>query len=275
MLQSELERFVVEDLGYWDESSSIVPDEPALAEVLAKEECVISGLEEAQEIASFFGLTSEHLYDDGEYVPPGSTVLTLQGRARNILRGERLLLNFLGRMSGISTLTRSCVLKAGGVKVACTRKTTPGFRYFEKRAVLLGGGDPHRFNLSGAVMIKDNHIKLMGLEKSIQVAKARSSFTKRIEVEVEDLASLLKAAELGADIIMLDNMGPETIKEGVRLLVNKGLRKAVILEASGGINPENLEEYASSGVDVISLGALTKNARWIDFSLDIVQCSRE
>ncbi|MEM2097851.1 MAG: carboxylating nicotinate-nucleotide diphosphorylase, partial [Methanothrix sp.] len=152
---------------------------------------------------------------------------------------------------------------------ACTRKTTPGFRYFEKKAVLIGGGDTHRFNISGAVMIKDNHIAVMGLENAIKEARRHASFTKKIEVEVEDLDTMVRAAELGADIIMFDNMDPEDIKRGVAMLNEMGVRSRVVLEASGGINPGNLEAYASTGVDVISMGALTRSARWIDFSMEV------
>jgi nicotinate-nucleotide pyrophosphorylase (carboxylating) len=174
-------------------------------------------------------------------------------------------------MSGISTITRECVLRANGVKVAATRKTTPGFRIYEKRAVFFGGGDPHRFNLSDSVLIKDNHIKLMGLEECVRAARRQASFTKKIEVEVEDLAAMQMAADLGIDIIMFDNMTPSEIKKGVEILKQKGQRDHVVLEASGNITLDTIDEYADSGIDVISLGMLTRNARWIDLSLEIEQ----
>lgn len=271
MLYSELERFIIEDLGESDDSTAIIPDVEAVAVVIAKEDCVVSGLSEAIQIFQYFGLEIDQLANEGEYVGSQTLVMRVRGRAKGILQAERLALNFLGRMSGISTLTHECVTHAKGVRIACTRKTTPGFRAFEKRAVQVGGGDSHRFNLSGAVMIKDNHLKLMGIEKSIQAARRQASFTKKIEIEVEDLDQLLVAAECGADIVMLDNMGPGEIKEGIELLENKGLRQRLILEASGGINVENIGEYASTGVDVISLGALTRMAQWTDFSLEIEQ----
>ncbi len=271
MLPSELERFVTEDIGEWDLSSSIVPDVNARAVLLAKEDCIISGLSEAEEILGYFGLDAEQLYDDGEFVSMGSVFMIVQGRSRKILQAERLVLNFLARMSGVSTLTRECVLHANGVKVAATRKTTPGFRIYEKRAVFLGGGDPHRFNLSDSVLIKDNHMKLMGLEECVRAARRQASFTKKIEVEVEDLSTMRRAADLGVDIIMFDNMLPSEIKRGVEILKQNGQRNHVILEASGNITIDNLEEYAGSGIDVISLGMLTRNARWIDLSLEIEQ----
>ncbi|MEI6104674.1 MAG: carboxylating nicotinate-nucleotide diphosphorylase [Methanothrix sp.] len=270
MLTSELERFVGEDLGEWDDSSSLVPDIGAKAVIIANEDCIISGLAEAAEIFAYFRLSAAPLYDDGEYVPAGGRVISVCGSARAILQAERLVLNFMARMSGISTLTRECVLSAGGrVRIAATRKTTPGFRVFEKKAVFLGGGDTHRFNLSDAVLIKDNHIKILGLEECLRRAKERASFTKKIEVEVESQGDMIKAAKGGADIIMFDNMAPEEIARGVEQLTEKGLKDRILLEASGGITLDNIQEYAGCGVDVISLGALTRNARWIDLSLEI------
>ena len=270
MLTSELERFVAEDLGEWDDSSSLVADIEAQAVVIAKEDCIISGLAEASEIFAYFRLCAQPLYDDGEFVPAKSRVISVRGSARAILQSERLALNFMARMSGISTLTRDCVLLAGGrVRIAATRKTTPGFRAFEKKAVFLGGGDTHRFNLSDAVLIKDNHIAILGLEECLRAAKERASFTKKIEVEIENQEDMIKAAKAGADIIMFDNMAPEEIARAVLLLEEMGIRDRVLLEASGGITLESIREYAASGVDVISLGALTRNARWIDLSMDI------
>jgi nicotinate-nucleotide pyrophosphorylase (carboxylating) len=275
MLPSELERFVAEDIGEWDLSSSLVKDVNARAVLLAKEDCIISGLSEAGEILGYFGLDADPVFDDGEFVSKGSVIMIILGSSRKILQAERLVLNFLARMSGVSTLTRECVLRANGVKVAATRKTTPGFRIYEKRAVFLGGGDPHRFNLSDSVLIKDNHIMLMGLGECVRAAKQQASFTKKIEVEVEDLDTMRQAADLGVDIIMFDNMSPSEIKKGVEILKQNGQRDDVVLEASGNITIENIKEYADSGIDVISLGMLTRNARWIDLSLEIEQSRME
>jgi nicotinate-nucleotide pyrophosphorylase (carboxylating) len=273
MLGSELERFIVEDLGEWDDSSAIVPNVVTSAAVIAEEKCVIAGLSEASQILRYKGLEAKPLYNEGDWIIPGESVLSIKGNARLILQMERLMLNFLARMSGISTLTRKCVKRlesrSCNVRIACTRKTTPGFRLYEKKAVFLGGGDTHRFNLSGAVLIKDNHIKILGLEECMRRAKLRASFTKKIEVEVESQDQMLVAAELGADIIMFDNMKPSEIKYAIETLIEKGIRRKLILEASGGINLENIVDYASTGVDIISLGFLTKNARWIDLKLDI------
>jgi len=274
MLLAELERFIEEDTGYNDVSCTIVPDCKAQAEVVSKEDGIIAGLAEATQILEYFEILAVTDLTDGSAVKKDDIVFNLEGGARSILRAERLALNFLGRMSGIATMTHSYVEKANGaranvVRIASTRKTTPGFRKFEKRAVIAGGGDPHRFNLSDAVMIKDNHIAVLGLERAIKAAKSTASFTQKIEVEVEDVNSAVRAAELGVDIIMFDNMAADDIAGCIRTLNEKGLRQGVILEASGGITLENVADYARAGIDVISTGALTHSSRWLDISLKI------
>ncbi len=273
MLIREVESFIEEDLGYDDVSCTIVPDRPAEAIIFTKEDCTVAGLNEAASIFCYFGIQAETDLNNGDRLSKGDIIFRLRGGSVSILRAERLSLNFLGHLSGIATLTRNCVdvvrEHSESTRIACTRKTTPGIRKFEKLAVAAGGGDPHRFNLSDAVMIKDNHIKLMGIEAAIKAAQ-KTSFTRKIEVEVESAEDAVFAAELGADIIMLDNMQPETIKETLSLLEEKGLRKSVLVEASGGISPANLEGYAKTGVDIISMGSLIHKSRWIDISLEIV-----
>ncbi len=267
MLLTELERFIEEDTGYNDTSSGIIPDFSARAEVVVKEDGVIAGLSEAAQVFEYFEVSASTELLEGSPLRKNDIVFTLVGGARSILRAERLALNFLGRMSGIATLTRKYVDMAEGVRIAGTRKTTPGFRKFEKKAIIAGGGDPHRFNLSDAIMIKDNHIAVVGLEKAINAAKSVASFTQKIEVEVGDVDSAIQAAEMGVDIIMFDNMSASQIEKGIMELIGKDLRDKVILEVSGGINLENIGDYARTGVDVISIGALTHSARWLDISL--------
>lgn len=269
MLLTELERFIEEDTGYNDVSSGIVPDCKAQAEIVSKEDGIIAGLAEATQVFEYFDVLSTTDLIDGSVIKKNDVLLTLDGGARSILRAERLALNFLGRMSGIATLTGKYVGLAGGVRIACTRKTTPGFRKFEKKAVITGGGDPHRFNLSDAVMIKDNHLAVLGLETAVKNAKRMASFTHKIEVEVENVDDAVRAAMLGVDMIMFDNMPVDKIEQSIGAITEKGLRKGIILEASGGISLENLAEYASTGVDVISTGALTHSSRWLDMSLRI------
>jgi len=269
MMSREIENFIEEDIGFEDLSSALVPDKTVRGKIISKEACVLAGLEEAASVFKYFGIRTSSKFRDGDKIQMGDTVLSISGSARGILKAERVALNIIGRMSGVATLTAKFVEKAGGVKIAATRKTTPGFRRCEKKAVRTGGGDPHRFRLDDAVMIKDNHIRVMGLGKAIKQAK-KSSFIKKIEVEVEGTKDALRAAELGADIIMFDNMKTEEIKRAVRRLRERGLRKNVVLEASGGITIGNVGEYAKTGVDVISVGALTRDARWSDFSLEII-----
>ncbi|HTY92215.1 MAG TPA: carboxylating nicotinate-nucleotide diphosphorylase [Methanocella sp.] len=263
----ELDAYLGEDLGDDDDSNGIVPVVEAFGRIICKEDGVLAGLEEACAIFRHLGLAAGSDFVDGQPVKKGDIVLEARGSARDLMRGERLALNFIGRMSGIATLTAKCVALAPGVRIAATRKTTPGFRKFEKRAIKLGGGDTHRYDLSSAVMIKDNQIRIMGLEDAIKVAKRAASFTKKIEVEVESLEDAEKAAKLGADIIMFDNMKPPTIKKGVKLV--KSIDNHILIEASGGISLSNISGYAKTGVDVISLGALTRDAHWLDFSMDI------
>ncbi|HEY9206551.1 MAG TPA: carboxylating nicotinate-nucleotide diphosphorylase [Candidatus Methanoperedens sp.] len=269
MLLTELERFIEEDIGYNDVSCNIIPDCKVQAEVVAKEGGIIAGLSEATQVFEYLEIFASTDFTDGSPIKPDDIIFTLDGGARSILRAERLALNFLGRMSGIATLTRRYAERAEGVRVACTRKTTPGFRKFEKKAVIAGGGDPHRFNLSDAVLIKDNHIAVLGLEKAVRAAKGAAGFTQKIEVEVEDVDSAVSAAELGVDIIMFDNMAADEIRKSIKMLGEKGLRDRVILEASGGITLENIYDYAKSGIDVISVGALTHSSSWLNVSLRI------
>ncbi len=273
MLIKELESFIEEDLGYDDVSCTIVPDRPAEAVIFTKEDCIVAGIKEAGSIFCYLGIQAETTLKDGDRLKEGDIIFGLKGGAVSILRAERLTLNFLGHLSGIATLTRACMdvvrKHSETTRVACTRKTTPGIRKFEKLAVAAGGGDPHRFNLSDSVMIKDNHVKLMGIEAAIEAAK-KTGFTRKIEVEVESADDAVLAAKLGADIIMLDNMQPEAVRETLEILKEKGLRDSVIVEASGGISQANLEGYAKTGVDVISMGSLIHKSRWIDISLEII-----
>jgi nicotinate-nucleotide pyrophosphorylase (carboxylating) len=272
MLVKEIESFMEEDLGYDDVSCTIVPDRITEAIIITKENCTVAGIKEAESIFCYLGIKAETTHKDGDTLKEGEIIFRLKGGAVSILRAERLALNFLGHLSGIATLTRTCVNTvrkySETTRVACTRKTTPGIRKFEKLAVAAGGGDTHRFNLSDAVMIKDNHIKLMGIEAAIEAAK-KTSFTRKIEVEVESAEEAVIAVNLGADIVMLDNMKPEAILKTLEILKKKGLRDSVIVEASGGISQENLEAYAKTGVDVISMGSLIHKSRWIDMSLEI------
>ena len=187
---------------------------------------------------------------------------------------ERTVLNIMMRMSGIATETRRLVdtLREAGldVRVAATRKTAPGLRFLDKKAVMVGGGDTHRLRLDDAVLIKDNHVAIVGsVGEAVRKAKEAVSFAKKVEVEVQTPEEALEAARCGADIVMLDNMKPDQIRRAVELLKAEGLYGRIVLEASGGINPSNILEYASTGVHVVSLGYLTHSAKALDMSLEL------
>jgi len=264
-----------EDDPFWDLTSVIVPNEYGEACVRVKEDCVVAGMEEVTELLRLLGLEFTVLRGDGNVAKAGDCVLIIRGQKPDLLKVERVVLNVLMRASGIATMTRRILERARSVnprvRVAATRKTTPFLRYLEKKAVAIGGGDPHRFSLSDAVLIKDNHIRAVGsLEKAIILARERSPFTVKIEVEVETVEDAIKAAELGVDIIMLDNMKPSDVAKVHEELVRRGLRDRIILEASGGINEDNVIEYARY-VDVVSIGALTHSYKSIDMSMDLIK----
>ncbi|MFW5986921.1 MAG: carboxylating nicotinate-nucleotide diphosphorylase [Methanohalophilus sp.] len=272
MLRGQIENFIREDLGYYDISCQMVPDTIAEAVIFAKQDCVVAGVEVAEAIFDYFDIEYAREVADGEKIQNNDVVFELKGRTVSLLRAERLALNFLGHLSGIATLTRDCVEavhECSEAVVAATRKTTPGIREFEKLAVVAGGGDAHRFNLSDSIMIKDNHRHIMGLENAILKAKEMASFTQKIEAEVESANDAILTARMGVDIIMLDNMSPSEIISTVEKLRHEGLRNKVIVEVSGGINTENLAEYAKTGIDVISMGSLIHKAQWADLSMEM------
>lgn len=268
--------FLAEDIKNSDITSEmLLSEKKARAIIIGKQDCVIAGLEEAIEIFSYLGLDVKTDAGDGIKAFKGDVILTIEGRAKDILAGERLALNFLGRMSGIATETRKLVDKCRKinpeVKIAATRKTTPGFREFEKKAVVLGGGEPHRYRLDDAFLIKDNHLKLLpSIEEAVLRAK-KSEYAqkgKKVEIEVESLEDAVKAVKAGADIVMLDNMGSKDAKEAYIKI--KGTNRDVIVEISGGVTPDNIEEYAEHA-DMISLGYLTHSIKAVDFSLEITE----
>ncbi|MDD1671909.1 MAG: carboxylating nicotinate-nucleotide diphosphorylase, partial [Methanomicrobiales archaeon] len=189
-----------------------------------------------------------------------------------ILRTERTALNLIGRMSGIASATQSLVNRVASInprcRVAATRKTAPGLRHFDKKAVLLGGGDPHRGTLSDMILIKDNHLALVPLPEAISRAR-RDSLSRRVEVEVNSPEMALQAARCGADVIMLDNMTPASIRDTISQLEHAGLRDGMTIEVSGKITEDSIAQYAIPGVDMISIGALTHSVKNFDVTLDI------
>jgi len=277
----QLISFIEEDLGWGDITSELLIPEGAegVGTVRAKEPGVMCGCDEARELAELMGLSFKALKSDGQAFDKGEALLELRGSIRKILAVERVLLNLLAHMCGVATLTRRIVERVRSVsprvRVAATRKTLPGLRFFEKKAVKVGGGDTHRYDLSGMVLIKDNHLSVLGdVKLAVERARALASFAVKVEVEVSTLEEAIEAAKAGADIIMLDNMSASEIKDVIKALEAAGLRERVLLEASGGITEENAADYAATGVDIISIGEVTHSARSIDMSLDVKPISR-
>lgn len=271
-MRSKIHEYLREDIGSGDITSELLvpPDQKARGRIITKERCVLAGAAEASEVFKELGARAVMRRKDGASVKNGDFILSVSGPARSLLAGERLALNFLMRMSGIATVTSDMVERCRKVnptiRVAATRKTVPGFREFEKKAVVLGGGDPHRFGLDDAILIKDNHIRIAGgVLEALKRAK-RSSFTKKIEIEVECEKDALAAADAGADIVMLDNFSPDEAR-GIYAKIKKRCPD-IIVEVSGGITPENIVRYADAA-DIISIGWITHSVRSVDFSMSI------
>jgi nicotinate-nucleotide pyrophosphorylase (carboxylating) len=268
-----IDAFLAEDVGSGDVTTQAVArgGERARARVVAQEPCVAAGLAEASQVFSRLGAKTEHLARDGERVAAGDPLLEVHGPAEAVLTGERVALNLVMRMSGIATLTRRAVDLARAVNprcdVAATRKTTPGFRAFEKRAVELGGGAAHRMGLWDAILVKDNHIAVAGsLDEAVRRCRARYP-EMPVEVEADTEAQAAQAVRLSVAWVMLDNWTPRRLAEAVPGL--RELDEKVRLEASGGIAPEAVGSFAP-WVDRVSLGALTHGARAIACSLDVL-----
>lgn len=276
-MKPDITRILYDDVGFEDITTKalIPPDLEIEAEIICKEDGVIAGVELADNIFKEFLIKTSIKRYDGDPVSAGDVVMELHGDARSIITVERTALNLLMRMSGIASLTSKMVGDVKGVNkdviLAGTRKTTPGLQFFEKDAVRAGGGDTHRYRLDDAVLIKDNHIAVVGsVNEAVKRAKNYVSFTKKVEIEVENSSDALEAAASGADIVMLDNMSPEEVQKVLEDLENAGLRKKVLIEVSGGINPSNIMAYAEKGVDVISTGYITHSARALDLSLEVL-----
>jgi len=262
---------IEEDLGTGDitTDSIIKVGKKGTGIIKVKENCIISGLKVAETVFNKIdpNLDFNYLHENGDYVNKGDKVAKVKGEIRSILKGERLALNFLQRMSGISTKTREYAdkLQRYSTKIVDTRKTTPNLRILEKMAVKLGGGSNHRMGLYDAVLIKDNHIRAAGsISEAVEIARKNIPHTTKIEVEVEDLEGVKEAIESSADIIMLDNMNLEKMEKSVDIIGDKA-----VTEASGGITLDNIKDVAETGVDIISVGALTHHIESIDISLDI------
>lgn len=271
----KLLEFIKEDAPFGDITSSLVlPDIDVSAVIIARQGGIVSGLSEAEQLFSYYGVETGIPKNDGTAVNPGDILMTLFGPVKAVLLVERTALNIIGRMSGISTKTKQFIDIVGATGAQCrissTRKTAPGLRVLDKKAVQLGGGEAHRFSLSDGILIKDNHLAIVSLHDAIAIARSGSAYRK-VEVEVETPDQAVLAAKAGADIILLDNMTPGEVEHTLSMLEDHDLRKGRLIEISGSINDENVEKYALPGVDIISIGILTHSVRNFDVSLELVK----
>ena len=266
LTDADVERWLREDVGHHDVTNQ-VPGETT-GRLVAKEAGTVAGLDAARTVFEYLDceVRDEVTAAAGERTAAGDTVLQVEGPAREILRGERVAVNLVGHASGVATKTAEAVAAVGDhdTTIAGTRKTTPGLRGIEKRAVGAGGGDTHRLDLSHMVMVKDNHVAEMGLEGAIEYFRERASFATKLDVEVESAANAPRAAEAGADIVLLDNMTPAETERAVELVAETDT--ATLTEASGGITVEDVPDYAATGADIISMGSLTHSAPTLDLS---------
>ena len=276
LLEKRLLNFLKEDINYGDPTSDLVPNIPVHANIISKKEGVVCGLNFAEILLESLDVEVSSLFSDGDVVRAGDIVLQLRGLSRAILTSERTVLNLLMRLSGIATQTQNLVERIKqmnqSIILASTRKTTPGFRYFEKYAIKIGGGDPHRWNLSDTVLIKENHLRLFGedaITTILKQARKNTSFTKKVEIEVENLSELRIALEAQPDVIMLDDFSIDDIQEAIAI-VKQSTDQIPLIEVSGGISDQNIDEYIIPGIDIISMGMLTHSAPAIDFSLKIM-----
>ena len=276
MLTDLASRFLDEDIGFGDITTMAVV--PAQAQghgrLLAKAPLVLAGLEVAQAVFQ----TADHRTSlqsevtDGDWLEAGTVFADLEGPAQALLTAERVALNLLQRLSGVATLTRRYVeaIQHTPARVIDTRKTTPGLRLLEKYAVRVGGGHNHRFGLADGVLIKDNHIAMVGsIGKAVEQVRNQVSHLQKIEVEVDRLDQIPEALKAGAEAILLDNMTPEETREAVQMVREAPDGERVLLETSGGVTLETVRAYAEAGVDLISSGALTHSAPAVDISLDL------
>lgn len=265
-----------EDLGKGDITTTLLVSKPRSSKgvIIANEDCILCGINIAEWVfaAVDYSVRFKPQASDGTKVHRGEEIAFVEGHARTILTAERLTLNYISLLSGIATETRKYVDKIEnyGVKILDTRKTFPLLRYLEKYAVSVGGGYNHRMNLSEMVMVKDNHLRLQDTKLNIKSLRKRSPSNIKIEVEVNNLDEFEKVLMQKPDIIMLDNMKTQDVKKAAALRDKQTFGSDIILESSGGITLDNVEEYAKAGVDTISIGAITDSVRSIDFSLNLI-----
>lgn len=268
-----IEYMILEDEGFGDVTSNAVidKDQVAVAEITSKEDGILAGVNLAKDIFDYMNIEVIFNLDEGSRITKGDLLFYIKGNASYILLAERTVLNLLMHMSGVATFANSYVeiVKDYDVIVAGTRKTAPALAKFDKMALAIGGADTHRFSLDDMILIKDNHIKAVGTPlETLKKAQKNASFSKKIEIEVESLDDAVACVKNNADIVMLDNMSPDEVKEVLDALENLNIRQNSLIEVSGGITKDNICDYATLGVDIISVGALTHSSRSLNFSLN-------
>jgi len=271
-IKKELLRFISEDIQGGDITSVLLPKKKIKSKIISRQEGVLAGVKFAGDIFRLKGCNVKIIKKDGAKLKSNQIILQISGNAGTVLSCERTALNLLSRMSGIATQTNFLVSKIRKInrktKLYSTRKTAPGLRFFDKEAIMIGGGHKHRMSLNDMVMIKDNHLLITNsMEGIIKSARKRH---KHVEVEVENQRDAILAASNGATIVMLDNFSPVQIKKTITTLQKKKLRDKVKLEASGGINSKNISAYAKTGVDMISVGSITNSVKGLDLSLEVI-----
>ena len=279
-VRESLVNFLREDIGTGDLTSNsiISSDTYARAKIIckAKKTAVVCGLEEASMIFEMCKCKTKTFVKDGSLIKKGSIVMEIIGKALSIMKGERTALNLIMRMSGIATETRKFITSiddhSSSIRIASTRKTAPGLRFFDKKAVVIGGGETHRMRLDDMLIIKDNHISLVGsIEKAIKQARKNIGSSIKLECEATTLEDAISAVNAGVDVIMLDNFSPMEVTRTMQELSKRGIRDKSKVEVSGGIKLGNVKSYAKATPDIISIGYLTHSPKAVDFSLEVVE----
>ncbi|MCE7742398.1 MAG: carboxylating nicotinate-nucleotide diphosphorylase [Candidatus Heimdallarchaeota archaeon] len=270
LIDEDLKKWLEEDIHYWDVTTSLLPEKNTEGKIYSKQEGTVAGLFIVQRIFEFVGAEFEPLVEEGEEVEKKTPIASIKGKFQSLLQVERVSLNILGRLSGIATQTSNMVKIAHkanpSLRICGTRKVVPGLSKYDKYAIIIGGGDSHRFNLSDMVLLKENHLAgFNSITEAITTAKQKTSFSKKIEVEVQDEKQAIEAAKAGADIIMLDNFSPEEVRHTIPKI--KEFNPNVLIELSGNITLSNLEQYSIKGVDLISSGSLTHSVKNFDFTM--------
>ncbi|MBU7015944.1 MAG: carboxylating nicotinate-nucleotide diphosphorylase [Theionarchaea archaeon] len=266
--EHQLKNLLMEDTGFGDITSKLLGDMKGSASIIVKEDCILSGLQYVKYLFELRGLEVNLLAENGNKALKGTQIVVISGSYQRIFEVERTALNLLTRMSGIATETRNLVERVRDVnshcRVAATRKTS--LRFFDKEAVVTGGGDSHRFRLDDMILLKDNHIRILGIKEAVSQAK-KVSFSKKVEVEVSTKEDAVTAVECGADVVMLDNMTPGNVEEAVAHI--RKVNPHTLIEVSGEVSKDNIRRYAQTGADIISLGYITHSIKVVNMSLEV------